>query len=203
MSTQTLSLAALLDPSTMPASLANLARDVSDNDRLVLVLRGVPGAGKSTLTRWLRAFAKHDGVERFDVFSADQYFTDVEGNYKFDVTKLSDAHSTCLRRFVGRTGLASHGVVVVDNTATTNEEAAPYMAVGHAFGWRTRLVTVEADTRAAARRNIHGVPDLAVGSMASRLHEAGGRVPPFWATLTVPAADMDILAATHAASGVL
>jgi adenylylsulfate kinase-like enzyme len=187
MSTQT--------PSVLPSSLDTLARDVRENDRLVLVLRGVPGAGKSTLAAWLRTYAQRETKSRVDVFSADQFFTDAHGNYRFDVTKLSEAHSSCTRRFVGRTGLLTNGLVIVDNTATSNEEAAPYMAVGHAFGWRTRLVTVEADTRAAARRNVHGVPDLAVGGMASRLAESQGRVPPFWGTLSVPAADMDALVA--------
>lgn len=179
----------------LPESVATLARDIHDTDRLVIVLRGIAGAGKSTLAAWLRDYARRVKETRCDTFSADQFFLAADGTYRFDAAKLSDAHSTCTRRFVGRVGLHTHGLVIVDNTATTNEEAAPYMAVGHAYGWRTRLVTVEADTRAAARRNVHGVPDLAVGGMASRLSEAQGRVPPFWPTLSVPAADMDALVA--------
>ena len=169
-----------------------------------ITIEGNIGAGKTTLTKWLRAYAHAvRPADRFDTFSADQFFTTPDGSYKFDPSKLADAHAACVRRFVHRAGLLTNGVVVVDNTATTNEEAASYMAVGHAFNWKTRLVTVEADTRAAARRNVHGVPDLAVGGMASRLAEAQGRVPPFWPTLSVPAADMDRLAAALAVRGVL
>ena len=52
--------------------------------RLILV-RGIPGSGKSTFARSL------GGVH----YEADMFFLDEMSNYVFDVTKIKDAHSWC------------------------------------------------------------------------------------------------------------
>ena len=54
------------------------------NNKCLYILRGLPGAGKSTL-------AKNVGAVYFE---ADMFF--MEGNeYKFDNTKLRKAHDWC------------------------------------------------------------------------------------------------------------
>ena len=56
----------------------------SEGKNLYLV-RGVPGAGKST-------FAKNLGCTHFET---DEFFM-VDGEYKFDPSKLKEAHAWCL-----------------------------------------------------------------------------------------------------------
>ena len=51
------------------------------------IVRGLPGSGKSTFAKTL---VGHD----FLVCEADKYFM-VNGEYKFDVTKLKEAHESC------------------------------------------------------------------------------------------------------------
>ena len=54
----------------------------------LFIVRGVPGSGKST-------FAKHIWNE-YAICEADKYFVDREtGEYKFDATKLKEAHEWC------------------------------------------------------------------------------------------------------------
>ena len=56
-------------------------------DKLLILLRGVPGAGKSSLAN----FVWNSGV----VFEADKFFDTPDGGYKFDATKLKEAHEWC------------------------------------------------------------------------------------------------------------
>lgn len=51
----------------------------------LVVIRGLPGSGKST-------FAKTLGYYHFE---ADQYFTDLNDEYHFDPAKLKEAHEWC------------------------------------------------------------------------------------------------------------
>ena len=54
-------------------------------EKVLYIVRGIPGSGKST-------FAKTLGGQHYE---ADMYFIDEEGNYKFDGTKIKDAHKWC------------------------------------------------------------------------------------------------------------
>jgi predicted kinase len=130
----------------------------------VVIMRGIPGSGKSTYT------AKLGGAY---VVSADHFFME-GGIYKFDATKLQEAHGACMRNFVKiiTTPDWSRGyypVVVVDNTNITVLEVAPYAALALAYGHEVEVVTVSADPYVAAARNSHGVPEPKVLDMHTRL----------------------------------
>lgn len=134
----------------------------------VTILSGVPGSGKSTIAAKLR--------EEAIVCSADDFFM-VNGEYKFDITKLADAHGACLRKFVHAIQ-AGYVHIVVDNTNTTSEEIIPYYAFAAAWGCDIELVTVQCDPEVAAARCLHGVPVGAVKAMAARIESR--QLPSFW-----------------------
>ncbi len=56
-------------------------------EKTLTLLRGLPGSGKSTFANLI--------TNEFSICEADKFFTDKEGNYNFDATKLSQAHSWC------------------------------------------------------------------------------------------------------------
>lgn len=55
----------------------------------LFLLRGLPGAGKSSLAKSLGAGSGSMHLE------ADMYFIDSKGKYKFDATQLKQAHAWC------------------------------------------------------------------------------------------------------------
>lgn len=134
----------------------------------VYVYCGIPGSGKST------AVAKaHSGAK---ICSADNYFL-VNGEYKFDPSKLPNAHGLCLRRFTAYV-ISGEPEIVVDNTNTTAVEIAPYAALALAYSAELKVITVTCDPEIAAARNIHGVPREAVLAMHRRL--MAREMPPWW-----------------------
>lgn len=140
--------------------------------RAVIILRGCPGAGKSTFITNLEEYLGSPYAP-FEVVSADHYFVDEEtGNYVFNSHLLNQAHAACRENFEYFTNL--HGqrkplYVVVDNTNTTMKEMHYYIKQAEETGWDTIVVTFLTPPALAAKRNIHGVPKEKVLEMYDRL----------------------------------
>jgi predicted kinase len=124
----------------------------------LFLVRGISGAGKSTLTNQLNVV----------VFEADQYFM-VEGEYKFDPTKLGEAHQWCQSQT--RQALLQGQSAVVSNTFTQRWEMEPYIQMAKELGARVTVVDLfdgGCDDETLSRRNEHGVPIEAIAAMRSR-----------------------------------
>ena len=141
----------------------------------VIILRGIPGSGKSTYIR--------KNLPEAWIFSADHFFM-VGEEYKFDPSKLPQAHAACLREYLEWLtfveGRRCRWPLVVDNTNTSVMEIAPYAALALAYGASLRIVTIKCDPAVAAARNVHGVPEAAVLAMAKRLEDETPRLAPWW-----------------------
>jgi hypothetical protein len=92
------------------------------------IMAGVPGAGKSHLLRML-------GVPSGRIASADTYFLDSEGVYRFDPTRLPQAHDACMLAHLTSLQAAQAGdVFAVDNTGLHWEHLTPYVTTCQALG---------------------------------------------------------------------
>lgn len=130
----------------------------------VIILRGVPGSGKSTFIKKFYPEAT--------VVSADKYFHDPEtGEYNFDPTKLHEAHHQCQVEFKRA---VAKGVrqIVVDNTNIRLSEFKPYFDHALEHGYRAKGVYIHSDPEIAAERNIHKVPkELVIRKFAQIEHD--------------------------------
>ena len=131
--------------------------------RVLILLRGVPGSGKST-------FANHmwsSGV----IFEADQFFLDENSDYKFDGSKLKDAHEWC-RNSVEEAMQENHMTagkhypeIVVSNTFTREWEMQAYFDLAKKYDYNVVSLIVE---NRHGGKNLHGVPDDKVQEMRDR-----------------------------------
>lgn len=141
----------------------------------VMILRGLPGSGKSTFAAEI--MAKHHYCA---VCSADNYFM-FGGEYRFDAVKLPLAHDACLRKYVAflHTPPANLPVkLIVDNTNILVWEIAPYYRLAEVFGHQVKVITFPCEVETAIARNIHAVPGLTILAMAERM--ASEHLPPWW-----------------------
>lgn len=138
----------------------------------LLLVRGIPGAGKSTLAK------KLTGGSGSDFFEADQYFVDKEGNYNFDANKLPQAHNRCREEveFAMRKGHRGFSgihrpnplqTIVVSNTFTTEREMKPYYELAKIYNYRVTSIIVE---NRHEGQSIHNVPEEVIEKMKNRFH---------------------------------
>ena len=126
--------------------------------KTLYLVRGVPGSGKST-------FAKSLGGTHFET---DSYFM-VDGEYKFDFTKLKEAHKWCQdsvnTSMILNHTTGSHEVIVVSNTFTQEWEMKPYFEMAESWGYRVFSIIVE---NRHGGVNEHGVPEDKIEVMKNR-----------------------------------
>ena len=136
--------------------------------KLMTLYRGIPGSGKSTLAK----------SQNQSVFEADQYFEDDEGVYRYDRSKIGEAHTTCFRG-VGKAIKARVELIGVSNTFINYHELSPYVMLGESYGYEVRIMTLLVDPEVAAKRCVHDVPLDIIRRMDSHLREEKipGRVP--------------------------
>lgn len=122
--------------------------------KTIYLLRGLPGAGKSTLASQLST----------NICEADMFFMR-NGKYEFDVNGLGAAHLWCRDRcetFM-KDGVSS---VVVSNTLTSTKELKPYTELAEKYGYMVVSVIVE---NRHGNKSIHDVPDETLDRMKERL----------------------------------
>ena len=119
----------------------------------LFLLRGLPGSGKSTLAKALGG--KH--------IEADMFF-ETEDGYKFDASKIKDAHSWC-QNMVGAWMSDGEERIVVSNTFTQEWEMQFYYDWAKDFDYKVFSLVVE---NRHGGVNEHGVPQETLDKMRNR-----------------------------------
>ena len=117
----------------------------------IVIMTGPSGSGKTTLGKVILRCTQTDNP---DVISADDFFTDQNGVYNFDSSKIKEAHNDCLLRCVH---LMKNEIpkIVVANTFTQVWEMEKYYEAAERYKYRIHSVIVENKHKG---QNIHDVP---------------------------------------------
>jgi predicted kinase len=126
------------------------------NMPVLIIVRGLPGSGKSTFALLLGTKA---------ICTADDYQTD-KGVYNWKPERVKDAHQWCQRKC--RRFMKAHVErIVVTNTSTQEWELAPYYDMARRAGYTVYSVIIENRHNG---QNIHNVPEETLEKMANRFN---------------------------------
>lgn len=119
----------------------------------LFLLRGLPGSGKSTVAKSLGG----NHVE------ADMFF-EKDGGYKFEPSKIKDAHNWCKDKVELWMSLPINRIVV-SNTFTQEWEMKDYFNLAEKYGYRVFSLVVE---NRHGGENTHNVPKETIDKMLKR-----------------------------------
>lgn len=131
----------------------------------VVLVRGLPGSGKSHLAEALRTMTDAE----MKVSAADDYFYDENGVYNFDPSKLAEAHVSCQSNTFARFSIDD--ISFTANTFTQRWEMEQYLLFVETFGLDLlvlNLFDASLSDEELAERNTHGVPKEAITRMRER-----------------------------------
>jgi predicted kinase len=128
-------------------------------EKNLILLRGLPGSGKSSLAKILC----EDG--RYPSFSVDDFFTNKEtGDYHFEFEKNHLAYKACEENT--RAAMKnSTKKIFIHNTFTMEWELEPYFKMAGEFNYSVFVVTVE---KRHSGKNEHGVTEEQLKKMAEK-----------------------------------
>jgi predicted kinase len=127
----------------------------------LILLRGVPGSGKSTLGEIILNCPQSSTN---NVLSADDLFIDSSGKYNFDPTRIKEAHNLCQQKCAEKMKMGLYKIVVA-NTFTQEWEMKPYYEMAERYRYRVHSVIVE---NRHGSTNIHEVPEEKLNQMKDR-----------------------------------
>lgn len=135
------------------------------NQEIVLI-RGLPGSGKSTMARAMAGYVHYE---------ADMYMV-VDGKYVYSAEKISKSHDWCVSS--AKASLNEGHRVVVSNTFIKLWEMQRYVDLGFPF----RIIEATGKWP-----NIHGVPQDKIQMMKTRWD----CLPDSWMTSKSPVPEID------------
>ena len=131
--------------------------------KTLMVLRGLPGAGKTTLANWLGSLI-NEQEDWVNWYAADDWMVDSQGNYHFDRSKLGECHSQC-KTAVEWDLSENVDLVIVHNTLTMEVEVEEYEILARRYGYQFISLIVE---NRHGNKSLHNVPDTTLDKFRAR-----------------------------------
>jgi len=146
------------------------------NKKLIL-LRGIPGSGKSTKAKQL--------ASPLYICEADDYWLNCVGDYLFVPEKIGKAHAWCQNK-VSLLMMAKRDTIVISNTNITRKDRQVYIDMAKDNGYEVEIVLpdspwfneilprirnktfTDADVQCFVDKNTHNVPFEAIKRMMTR-----------------------------------
>lgn len=118
--------------------------------RLVVIMRGVYGTGKTTFARLLQVYGEAMGMTVRVCSTSDTH--DTPAGYRFDRTRVVEAVNDCFTWFIGALD-AEHDVIVIDNNNTAVDEFEDYIAMAISRNYSVQFATFQCGVNDVERYN--------------------------------------------------
>ena len=141
---------------------------MNTTDRVLILIRGIPGSGKTTFAEWLM-WRTNSGGRPLGITGgepaqvcADRFMVNEEGEYEFNPTLLEVAHKACFA-MAEQYLKDGRSPVIVHNTFTRDWEMQPYRELAECY--KAEIFVIEMSQQF---ENVHDVPEEVVNNMKER-----------------------------------
>lgn len=125
----------------------------------LIIIRGMPGSGKSSLANKLVSMGNASG-ERWHFFETDMYFTLPDGSYYYCKDVLSDAIDWCYLKTAE--ALQDGCSVVVAGVFTKHNSYSDYVKLAKNTGTKLTVIVTENNHH---NKSVHSVPTDVISRM--------------------------------------
>lgn len=136
----------------------------------LILMRGLPGSGKSHLAGQLLKSFLDDGISAI-IVSADDFHYGHSDQYDYKVKAAPFAHKKCQGDAAWHMNTGTQ-VIIVDNTNITISDMLPYFELASIYDYAIMLLESQAswawDVNECTTRNEHQVPRETIQSMHDR-----------------------------------
>lgn len=129
---------------------------------IMVVMRGAPGQGKSTVAHKLKKNLEEEADLRVGIFSTDDIFVNSNGEYEFVPIAIAAAHIFKQHEMIMSMRMREFDVYILDNTNLQKAEFLPYLREAMYENFRVFVLDLRGHKR---HKNIHGVPENRVQMM--------------------------------------
>lgn len=134
-------------------------------DKILYILRGCPGSGKSTIAEDL---AKLFNIEIDVICCADDYHINENGIYEWKIENLKLSHKLCFDKCM-RLMDSNTRRIIISNTNCTEKEINPYIKLGEDYGYTIFSLIVE---NRHNNDSIHSIDSRTLNRMESKLRNS-------------------------------
>ena len=138
--------------------------------RQLVIMRGLPGSGKSTRAKRYIAEMK---PESSGIFSADDFFIDPDGVYRWNGAKLDKAHEWNNERIKAAVEQNTQ-IVIADNVHAFLYDMRASIKIAEKHNYEVIYLKGDApwalDPNECAKRSLHGISVAAVSNMMYGWH---------------------------------
>ena len=153
------------------STLSRIKSTIQRGFKIMVILRGLPGSGKSYLARDIVRSTVGGDFSQY-IFSTDDFFSkNGRGIYKFDPTKLPEAHTYNQERVL-KALREGRSPIIIDNTNTQCWEMKFYAAMAVQYGYFIEVLEPEtpwaSNLNQLEKRNVHSVSKETLQRMLDR-----------------------------------
>lgn len=149
--------------------------DVLAGSKLLILIRGLPGSGKSSLATSILKACLPNAEPTNHIHSTDRFFLR-KGVYTFDSSLLSDAHAWNQKN-VDRKMSMGLKPIIVDNTNTQLWEMKSYLGMAVKHKYKIRVIDMSTrwslNINELKKKNQHNVPKVNIENMLLRYESMG------------------------------
>lgn len=125
----------------------------------LIILRGLPGSGKTTLAKIISENGK------YPIFSVDDYFTNNQNSeYVFDFSKNHIAYKKCLENCENAMK-ENKEKIILHNVFSMEWEIKPYLEMANKYNYTVHIASVENYHNS---KNTHAISEEQIQKMASK-----------------------------------
>jgi predicted kinase len=136
----------------------------------MVIMRGMPGSGKSYLSKLILDRSYKEPNYKQHIFSADDFFM-INGMYQYNVEKLEEAHRFCQNHALTK-AREGYSPIVIDNTNLQHWEMYPYVKIAVDNGYVINILEPNTPWRNNAnslfKKNTHNIPEIKLRRMIEK-----------------------------------